>query len=102
MIKIIQVSNKDIVTGIGQNCFECPIARAITRRVKKGVIVNVGNLAGMVDFTYNDPVAEISYTDRSMLPKIAYDWYLVFDYPHDKLDINPIRFELDIPNWALI
>lgn len=104
MIKTIQVSKRDIEDGLERDCFECPIARAITRQVKKGVVVRVGQFCfGSVDFHYNSYKTGIIYNSNMYLPVRAADWYTDFDSSSnfDRQNMNRIRFKLEIPDWAL-
>ena len=97
MDKVIQVTNKDKEDGIASNCYECPIALAIIRRVKPGVKIRVGAFGGVVQFEYSDPNSDKVYTNQSFLPGKAIDWYTDFDCG---FNMRNIRFTVDIPEWA--
>ena len=83
----ISVTKKDIELGYRMSCRNCPVARAINRRVKPEAMVstdrvNFGGSAGWVE-----------------LPSKVINWIIRFD--HGPLDmrryVKPITFRLTIP-----
>lgn len=103
MIKTITISvtQKDIDVGISGDCFHCPVARAIARRIKRGFVVTVApdyidilkpNFSLLTD-TFLDQQA---YSVKA--PLKVEDFIDQFD---NHLQPSAIRFKLDLPDWVL-
>lgn len=85
----INVTQRDIEAGQRGNCNLCPGARAINRRLKRGLLVDV--FPGTVRFydgKFGGPLCS-----RFLPPEMTI-WIRRFD---NLLKVQPISFELDIP-----
>lgn len=95
MILAITLTPEDIIKGKAHNCESCPIALAISRKLKDGNRVHVYQREFHV-FQEDKPYYTGGMSYKGTLPQKAIDFIFQYD-SHDTVEvIDP--FELDIPD----
>jgi len=90
----VNVTKKDIGTGICSDPGNCPIARAILRITDKSTAVSVGN--DSIEF-YSGESFERDYLGTTKTPKVADHFISDFD---TRIAVKPFSFKLRVPNKA--
>lgn len=77
----IEVTQDDIEKGVAKNCSACPVARAITKKLRQGLVAGVSSVL-LIDY----------YKFRLSIEAFLF----VIDF--DKgLPVQPFSFDLDLP-----
>lgn len=85
------ITPKDISLGCKGDAGNCPSARAIQRRFKAGIVVNVGLFS--LSFYNTDKFCRIKE-----MPKTLHNFIKLYD---DGQPVKPISFTLDVPEEFL-
>lgn len=98
---VIRVTANDIKQGCRAKGDNCPIARAIMRRMKKPFGVNVGSSLrfGVWNQAFSDPMFTVEHSQRTRDFVANFDSYSALANANAK----PFEFLLDVPNkWAFM
>lgn len=86
----ISVTQDDITHGRCMDCYNCPVARAIQRHLRKDCTAQVGG----GDYLIRSPWFILA---RGMLPSEARQFILRFDMALQQHQAAPIEFPLELP-----
>lgn len=91
-MKIVTISEEDIIHGVDGACRECPIALAVNRVLKPHLQASVRfNDMDIIERECKMPVATV------MLPAIASDFISKFDTKYERNVCRSATFYINIP-----
>jgi len=73
----VEVTEADILTGQGKDCYSCPVAHAFDRKLKQGYIASVGYLTGRIHDKEQD--SNFDSVHKFPIPMLVTDFIKSFD-----------------------
>lgn len=106
-IAIASVTQDDIVQGEARNCYDCPVQRAISRKLKPGYSVQLGGVVARYWRHYPDGDLVLSFdgvVDSVMNPVEVRNWIQEYDASyHPRLHpMQPFKFLFWAPAEVLL
>ena len=95
----VTVNQNDIDTGVPQDCWACPVQKAIRKLTLPDVTVTVGD-QDMVVRIWNKDSRFTCLPHEVTLPDIAINFIEDFD-DHGPTAVKPISFQIDMPKVYL-